>query len=119
MVVCVCSKANFQAFHVHTSFTMCLCQFPRNMFSFVNFLMFTSDVISNLISKLFMSMSLIFCFYVSSVLFYFCIVCFFFGIVCVRPLNLAVIKLVPWFLFSFVNSSLVEGVRRILKMTKN
>jgi hypothetical protein len=26
---------------------------------------------------------------------------------------------VPWFLFSFVNSSLVEGVGRILRMTIN
>jgi hypothetical protein len=26
---------------------------------------------------------------------------------------------VPWFLFSFVSSSLVEGVGRILKMTTN
>ncbi len=81
--------------------------------------MFMSDVISNLISKLFMCMSLIFCFYVSSVCFDFSIVCFFFGIVCVTPLNLVIIKLVPWFLFSFVSSSLVEGVGRILKMTTN
>lgn len=86
---------------------------------FTNFLMFRLDVISNLISKLFMCMSLIFCFYVSSVCFDFTILCLFFDIACVRPLSLSIIKLVPWFLFSFVNSSLVEGVGRILRMTTN
>ncbi len=40
-------------------------------------------MISNLIFKLFMCMSLIFCFYFSSVCFDFFNVCFFFGIVCV------------------------------------
>jgi len=76
-------------------------------------------VISNLISKLVMCMSLIYCFYVSSVCFDFSTICFFSSIVCVRPVILAVIKLVPWFLFSFVSPSLVEGVGRIVRMTTN
>ncbi len=81
--------------------------------------MFRLDVISNSISKLFMCMSLVFHLYLSSVCFDFSIVCLFFNIVCVGPLSLSIIKLVPWFLFSFVNSSLVEGVGRILRMTIN
>ncbi len=66
---------------------------------FANFLIFRLDVISNLISKVFMCMSLIFCFYVFSVCFDSSIVCFFFGIVCetIKVGNNQVSVMVPLF----------------------
>jgi hypothetical protein len=109
MVVCV-FQIQFPSFSCSHKALPCV---------FANLLIFRLDVISNLISKLFMCMSLIFCFYVSNVCFDFSTICLFFDIVCVRPLSLSIIKLVQWFLFSFVNSSLVEGVGRILRMTTN